>query len=916
MSMPRYIPLDASETAFLPDSQSLLPLTVYQQLATFIHEAVKKVPDFGTSPDINAGRSHNAVSVDGTRGTGKTAVLVNLRKYLESDEEHRKLLADIHILTPIDPTLLEENESLFLHIIVAALLSDKEVQRAQNSHSIKDQALNKSLEQLANALASVEKQNSDYGMAKLRALFGNQRLAACVQDFFKATLDLLGKKLLVLPIDDVDTSLNRAFENLEIIRRYLTTPFVLPIVSGDRALYREVTWRDFHGRMTKDSKFRADEAYTQALELADEYQRKLLPLPRRLEMPDIHKYLQDREIILGDAGDVHREKSMPLNNFYSWLQIFISGPVNGLEGSELELPVPSIRALTQLVKKCGSLIPGLPTVFRQAKSAQQVQRAWQMPEVSHDAIEAFEREYHTQAAEKRDYPLAYKIFAEQQGHSPVTDCARMADDDLLAWEKMLYDYFRYEGKAGAVTLVLLASQHWQPFREGESTGRITSVFATPLFQPLLHEDREFALFDKFADLEEWVERLDKRLPESWLTRLHSRQTILPYPVPEVGINSSTGWRYWNDLPTELKDTPGGSRIVCLASLSLHHNFYTASKQSFMVNIGRIFEVIIASLVGDVSTGDLQRIAQNAPFFSAGALAPSKTLNTEVVVDDEAKKTTDRVFPTFGFNVITSQTGSAFFNRPSSISESIDQQLIELQKEINQWRASHDLHLVRFSPWMIYKVFNKVYSQFANSDYLPNGFKELSKVIDTVGLAFYSIWSAFGSFEKGTLFGLPDVIATVNLHSPKNFDRSNDHFNTNLGPFAPRRGQNDPDKTLYGKSTRTASYCLADHPLRSWMEGARRALSPQPTISLNLAPEADESKIIEDEEIPGDPRVWLRKRLDFKPTARLTEKAIWTALDKFTPDTWDEILREMREHYPKRRLTTLLEGIIEQKKAER
>ncbi len=360
MSTHRFIPLDVSESAVVKDSRSLLPLDVYKKIAQFIRKALDNLPESAISPELNAVRSHNAVSVDGERGTGKTSVLVNLKEYLQQD--HKDLLLDIHILNPVDPTLLEDNESLFLHIIVAALLSDRAIKLAQSQSPAKSQALNKSLESLAHALASVETQSADYGMDKLRAMFGNQHLADCVQHFFKTTLDLLDKKLLVLPIDDVDTSLNRAFENLEIIRRYLTTPYVLPIVSGDRDLYREVTWRDFHGRLTKDSHYRPREAYDRAVDLAIEYQRKLLPLPRRLVMPEVSEYLtekSDRAINLELKG----EKLISLNSFYVWLQIFISGPVNGLEDSQLSLPIPSIRALTQLINHCGSLIPDLPLQF-------------------------------------------------------------------------------------------------------------------------------------------------------------------------------------------------------------------------------------------------------------------------------------------------------------------------------------------------------------------------------------------------------------------------------------------------------------------------------------------------------------------------------------------------------------------------
>ncbi|MCO7021607.1 hypothetical protein L4F38_19545, partial [Vibrio paracholerae] len=131
-------------------------------------------------------------------------------------------------------------------------LHDKDVKEAQSKDPNTARRLNQTLEKLAQSLESVETQKERHGMDKVRAMYSNKQLADCVQDFFREVLGLLEKKLLILPIDDVDTSLNRAFENLEIVRRYLATPHVLPIVCGDRELYNDVTWRDFHGRLTKD----------------------------------------------------------------------------------------------------------------------------------------------------------------------------------------------------------------------------------------------------------------------------------------------------------------------------------------------------------------------------------------------------------------------------------------------------------------------------------------------------------------------------------------------------------------------------------------------------------------------------------------------------------------------------------------
>ncbi|EPV8934048.1 hypothetical protein KAT64_24150 [Klebsiella oxytoca] len=886
MSTLRFIPLDASESAVLKDSRSLLPLDVYKKIAQFIRQALGNIPQSAASPELDDVRSHNAVSIDGERGTGKTSVLVNLKEYLQQD--HKDLLKDIHILKPVDPTLLEDNESLFLHIIVAALLSDNAIKLAQSQSPTKSQALNKSLESLAHALASAETQSADYGMDKLRAMFGNQHLADCVQHFFKTTLELLDKKLLVLPIDDVDTSLNRAFENLEIIRRYLTTPYVLPIVSGDRDLYREVTWRDFHGRLTKDSHYRPREAYDRAVDLAVEYQRKLLPLPRRLVMPEVSEYLtekSDRAINLELKG----EKLISLNNFYVWLQMFISGPVNGLEDSQLSLPIPSIRALTQLINHCGSLIPDLPSAIRNASDELQVRRLWQMPGINPQAFDTFYQEYRQQSmSSKRDYARAYQRFYDEQ-QQPITieECI-LGAKEIDKWEQALLDYFRYEVKAGAVYLVLLASRYWQSLKNNRSDMVERSVLDTPLFKPLIHGTGDLNHFAKTHDFSEWINRLQGRLPDSWLSSLQSHHTILPYPVAEVGVNTATNWKYWLQVPDEVKEQDVGDKIIFLASLSMQYNFYTNAKQSLMMNIGRIFEIVVASLCGDVRLIDLQRIIQNAPFFSARALAPTKN----VTVAEEITK-----------NKFNDETETSdFYEQQGDVADIQENHLAELVLNISQWRERHDLNNVRFSPWLVYKVFNKVFSQAANTANFPSGSKNIGKVIESIGKVFYSIWSAFGSFEKGRLFGLPEVVATVNLNSPYNFV-SNDHFNVNVGPFVVRAEQVAPAKSKYAASTRTASYYLADHPLKLWIEEALAVFAPAPK---EQTPDTEVS----------DTRIWLREKLGLEKDTRLTDKRIAASLENFSNDERASLVNEMLTLYPDHRVTSRLHDIIDQMKRER
>lgn len=741
----RYIPLNTGESAVLPDANTLLPIEeVYEPLAKMIIEAVKKA-EVATNRSLNELREHNAISIDGARGTGKTAVLVNMKSYLKD----QNVLKDVYILDPVDPTLLEDGESLFLHVIVAAVLHDKDVKEAQRKEPNKARSLNQTLDKLAQSLESVETAKECHGMDKVRAMYSNKCLADCVQDFFREVLGLLDKKLLILPIDDVDTSLNRAFENLEIVRRYLATPHVLPIVCGDRELYNDVTWRDFHGRLTKDSNYDCEEAYEKAIELAAEYQRKILPFPRRLSMPLVSKYWQQDNIYLGNE----KNEVMPLRNFIAWMETFLSGPVNGLEGSKLTLPIPSIRALTQLVRHSSDLIPNLPESIRSAKNELDVRKKWQMLSDEQDIMQPCEKKAMVQ---------------------------RMAD------------YFCYEPKAGAVYLVLLAKQYWNTVADSGSSNQRGSIFDTPLFQPLTQVRSNFELFDKVDDLSSWPALLKDRLPEEWLTGIKLHKTILPYPVAEVGVNSSKKWNYNKEIQAQDLDNDQKNKASFLIALLAQSNFYTNAKQTMLLNIGRVFELLIASIVGPLSAEDIHAIMGRAPFFSTAALAPTKTIT---IRENKSASATDED---------SEDTQNDEFDLNSIVEE--------LCEKIEEWRATHNVNNIDLSPWLVYKVFNKLYSsQTASAEYVPNGMKNIGTALNMVAHSFYSTWFAFGSFEKGVLFGLPNVVTTTNINREnlKNY-KSNDQYNVNVKPIIDASLNQD-------KNLMAVSVVLEHHPLKIWVD---------------------------------------------------------------------------------------------------
>ncbi|WBA15492.1 antiviral RADAR system adenosine triphosphatase RdrA [Salinivibrio proteolyticus] len=875
----RYISLDSVESAVFESPATLLPLSVYQTLATFIKEALHKVPTTATEKDINSIRSHNAVSIDGDRGTGKTSVLVNLQRYLEQD--HPQVLKDVFILEPVDPTLIEDHESLFLHVIVASILSDKTVQEKQCSNRDASTFLNRKLDALATALESVESQKTAIGMDKLRALFGNKRLADSVQEFFQAVLNLLGKKLLVLPIDDVDTSLNRAFENLEIIRRYLTTPYVLPIVSGDRSLNQEVTWRDFHGRLIRDSRHKSDAAYEIAVDLAQEYQRKVLPLPNRITMPSVKEFLNDPTIQLSNTP--FSDDTISLRNFRVWLEIFLAGPTNGLENSRLEIPIGSIRELTQLVRHCRELIPQLPAPIKEANSELEVRRAWQMPNVSQQTLRKFHEFYIKLSKEKkRRYGAAYEAFSEATSEANPNPM-NFSLQHRKAWNESLLNYFKYEAKAGVSVLVLQASRDWLSRRNGNEFDKDNSIFNTPLFQPLEQNKQKYRLFEKRADFSEWLTVLQNMAPPGWLKRLEERRTILPYPVAEVGIEVGTRWKFDEKIFDKFDPQPR-SKAKYLLLLTEHYNFYSSNKRSLVMTAGRAFEIIISSLIGDLRQEDIEKISRTSPFYSTSSLAPTKVFafdekNEKNSINDE------------------NETRSSYVEWD----DSIDAQIDDLASEIKEWRENHNMQEQFPSPWLIYKVFNKVLTQIhiyeKTIKVTPENY--LNEALKLVGYTFYSTWSAFASFEKGRLFGLPEVVASSNLSRTSNFEK-NDHFTYNIAPFVAASTMDEEaskHRNAFGKATETATYFLANHPLKTWID---EALDSVQYSHENQANKQDD-----------EARRWLTQRLGLPRGKIRSPKSprLVKILEDMQPQEANDLLIDMEKRFSKTIWLNAVESIV-------
>jgi len=866
-----YFPIDQTERATQTKVEHLLPHELYARIAALITAAIPgpQIPNEHSTEEFSRMRRHNAILLEGQRGVGKSTMLVNLELYLRHRQP--KIETQVHVLKPVDPTQLEDKDDLFLNVIVAAILSDRDLQKAKENDENKRKDLYRSLQSLSTALEARQTEQDSAGIDQLRAFMGSQQLAVAVHDFFRAALNVLGKKLLILSLDDVDTTLYRAFENLEVVRRYLSSPLVLPIICGHLELYDEVIQREYLHRLTRDHRGGNQKARDMARELALEYERKLLPAQNRLKLPPIEDYLTNRSIKFTSDDSSSRIYSIGLAHLRDWVIAILMGPVNGLENSSLSLPIRSLRALSQLVgamnRRISILDDALATLLAN-NSEFDIGRHLQMPTVRAEAMREFSIEQaKAQSRAKLDTDAAYAAFYQLSGEigsfAPDSDLNAMA----RKWRQPLRDYFEYEPTAGPACLVLDASLYWRPDAPAAAGLEMMgehSVLDTPLFMPMRQQGTKYLGFiDRNADLASWKDYLKGKLPEEAINRL-PQKSIVAFPTPEAGKPLSVRNTRANfDADDKFQGADKIPMLNVVNDLMLHRGYYSSNKQAPLLLTGRLLELLITGLVRNVTSNDIHRLLASAPYHSATSVAPTKTLLVEAEEDDE-------------FPMKPQQAGSY-----AGIEEGIE----GLVKSINEWRIELNLASFEPSPWLIYNALNKTLNQSwyfnKTSAAAIKGFGP-HDIAQVARMTFNSFLAAIGSFEKGPIFGLPRVVSTVNISTGESFQNS-DLYRQNIAPFF------GGTRSHFGIATRSVTRALASHPLRRLLSNLR---PPSTTV--------DNSKPSTDKQTEDEAKKWLRQRLGSSIDSSIlgaTQVARLIARAELSNRELNKIARELQEKFP-------------------
>lgn len=239
------IDLKKSGDANAFDDQNQIHVREFESITHIIDEQIQTAKD-----DVNLTdkKYNNTIAVFGARGTGKTSFLKSVLKHYTEKKGN-----EIVVLNIIDPTEIEEKGHLFLLLIsVINGMVSKQLEQGECKPNSTDYDKRKRwmvcLEKLSKGLPSLDNIGNKYdsdswqseryimemGLTSVKAAFD---LESNFRKLIDIALDILDKKAILISFDDIDVDFRKGWQVLEVIRKYLKSPRIITIISGDYNLY-------------------------------------------------------------------------------------------------------------------------------------------------------------------------------------------------------------------------------------------------------------------------------------------------------------------------------------------------------------------------------------------------------------------------------------------------------------------------------------------------------------------------------------------------------------------------------------------------------------------------------------------------------------------------------------------------------
>lgn len=311
-------------------------------LVKCLHNAGKQAKVYKQHLEKNPKRPriiNDAIFLQAARGAGKTYFLQNIKSIWQDETKTGSQTyngkANLYFCPIIDPTLLVQHDN-FTNVVIAHLYNQVESKLQNQDQNKPDyQCFFQSLRKLGEAMEN-DTSTELHGIDKIIAYRSGIKIEECFHNFAASCLKILNADAFVLPIDDVDMALKQAFDVLDVVRRLLSCPLIIPIVSGDESLYQTLTTNHFKN---KDD---GSLGHEQAKELSMAYLTKVFPATNRVTLLGLDELIPVLDIKEGT-------NQISCDTYHDNLRDALCPWVNGEEKSH-DFPYPtSIRLFVQMV---------------------------------------------------------------------------------------------------------------------------------------------------------------------------------------------------------------------------------------------------------------------------------------------------------------------------------------------------------------------------------------------------------------------------------------------------------------------------------------------------------------------------------------------------------------------------------------
>ncbi|MDR0891127.1 MAG: hypothetical protein LBN24_00720, partial [Mediterranea sp.] len=257
-------------------------------------------------------RRQNTISIIGSRGSGKSSFVHSiLNKYENSNK--------VAVLPMIDPTLMEQKGHIFL-VIIAQI--KKMVEYKLNMKDCNPESANMSerkdwrakLEKLSQGLPTINGighpheeswEDADYIMDRgISAVQAASDLEKNFTELVEYGLKILDKKAFLLALDDIDLDFQKGWPVLETLRKYITTPQIITLLSGDMELFdkavRKMQWKNFGKALliNEGERLKRIEEYdNHVTQLSEQYLLKVIQPAHRYVLDTLWGKYQKKEYV-------------------------------------------------------------------------------------------------------------------------------------------------------------------------------------------------------------------------------------------------------------------------------------------------------------------------------------------------------------------------------------------------------------------------------------------------------------------------------------------------------------------------------------------------------------------------------------------------------------------------------------------